>query len=439
VVENNDTATAVQIKSQRSEWIPNRWYGVLFSRELLDKPKKIRRFDLDLALFRDSKGKANCLVDVCPHRGVELSAGKIIRDNLTCPFHGFQFDGRGVCQKIPCNPAKKQIPTVMRAGHFPLREEHGIIWLWWGAVMDDVELPAPPWFLDVEVEKQFSSSISFDWASPFPKTIESNFDHHHAPVLHGPGRGDLGKQTEAHDFNVRREGEVLFLTGRLQEPTSDGAFHPKGYDLQAKVALPGLSYIVIGRYIRLLVVDSPVDDTTTHRLVTYLNHFFRVPVIGKAVISLFRMVDMPTVQRAEDEPVVRTMGRYPDFPERLVAADIAVGQIKKMQKAMMDSELENLAKLPFWVQRQLKGSPLPNAALDRKRVERDPEEEWRRRLLYSTLMSVPVPPLGITLIPFFYLRIRKKWGVAKGTSVSSLVSFLISLLICVYTGWAILH
>jgi phenylpropionate dioxygenase-like ring-hydroxylating dioxygenase large terminal subunit len=439
MVEQDDSAHAPRVAESRTGWIPNRWYGVLLSTELHDKPKKIQRFSLDLALFRDSRGKANCLVDVCPHRGVALSAGAIAGDTLACPYHGFQFDGQGVCQKIPCNPAKKQIPSVMRAGHFPVREEHGIIWLWWGAAVDGVDLPATPWFHDVAVEKHYSSHVAFDWESSFQKTIESNFDHHHAPILHGPGRGDLGKQTEAHEFEVRKEGEVLFLKGRLQEPTSDQTTHPNGYGLAAKTMLPGLSYIEIGKYVHLVAVDSPIDDTMTYRIVFYLNHFLRVPILGKIVIELFRMVDMPTVQKAEDEPVVRTMERYPDFAERLVGADAGVGQIRKLQRAMMDGEVKNFAKLPFWVQRQLNGAPYPNAALDRRAVERDPERTWRKRLVYSTLVSVPAPPLGLILIPACYLRIRKRWGVSRGTSISSLVSFLICLFLSAFLGWLTFH
>jgi nitrite reductase/ring-hydroxylating ferredoxin subunit len=365
-VSEKSDATFVGVAEDRTGWLPNRWYGILFSGDLGSKPKKVKRFGLELVLFRDSKGNANCLVDVCPHRGVALSAGKIVGDNLVCPYHGFQFDGRGACNKIPCNPPKKQIPSVMRAGHFTVREMHGVVWLWWGDVIDAAELPALPWFHDIEVKPQFSSQVSFDWSSSFKKTVEAMFDHHHAPILHGSGRGSLGRQTEAHEFQVHVEGEVLRLTGRLQEPTSDGAFNPKGYDLEAKVMLPGLSYIAIGRYIRILAVDCPIDEASTHRLIIYLNRFLEVPILGKIAMFLFRVVDVWKLQRSEDEPVVRTMDRCPDFPERLVGADIAIGQLRKQRSLLMEAELKNASHLPFWVRRQLRGTPAVSSIASRR-------------------------------------------------------------------------
>ncbi len=349
----DETTKEVKILESRSSWLPNRWYGVLLSKNLKNKPQKIKRFGLDLVLFRNSRGIANCLVDVCPHRGVELSAGKIIGDNLACPYHGFQFDGKGVCHKIPCNESGKQIPATMKAGYFQLREENSIIWLWWGEFREEDRLPKVPWFNDIEVKECPLSRVSFEWASSFQKTVDANLDHHHAPVLHASDKGSLSKKVEAHNFKTKIENEELSLTGRLQEATPDGSFNKSGYELEARVLLPGMSYIRISKYINLIVVDCPIDDTHTHRINLYLNHFLRTPIIGGILIKLFSIVDVPTIQKGEDEPVVSTMERYPDFTERLVGADVGVGQIRRLRKTLMENEIENFDKLPFWVQRQL--------------------------------------------------------------------------------------
>jgi phenylpropionate dioxygenase-like ring-hydroxylating dioxygenase large terminal subunit len=357
VMETQDeTIKKVEILETRISWLPNRWYGVFLSGNLKNKPRQIKRFGLDLVLFRDSRGIASCLVDVCPHRGVELSAGKIIGDNLVCPYHGFQFDGKGICHKIPCNETGKQIPATMKAGYFQLREENSIIWLWWGESKEEDRLPKIPWFNDIEVKEHLLSRVSFEWASSFHKTIDANLDHHHAPILHASGKGSLSKQVEAHNFKTKIENEELLLTGRLQEATHDGSFNKKGYDLEARILSPGTSYIRIGKYINLIVVDCPIDDTNTHRINLYLNHFFKIPILGGVIIKLFSMVDIPTVQKGEDEPVVHTMDRYPDFAERLVGADVGIIQIRRLRKMLMDNELKNFDKFPFWVQRQLRKS-----------------------------------------------------------------------------------
>ncbi len=41
------------------------------------------------------------LEDRCPHRLAALSAGRIVGGKLTCSYHGWQFNGTGLCMAIP--------------------------------------------------------------------------------------------------------------------------------------------------------------------------------------------------------------------------------------------------------------------------------------------------------------------------------------------------
>ena len=47
-------------------------------------------------------GKVFALRDICPHRGVPLSAGRVLAENsVECPYHGWRFKADGVCSLIP--------------------------------------------------------------------------------------------------------------------------------------------------------------------------------------------------------------------------------------------------------------------------------------------------------------------------------------------------
>src|ERR1700759_5272566 len=51
---------------------------------------------------RDRDGKIFALRDICPHRGVPLSAGRVLKDNtVEGPYHGWRFRGDGQCSLIP--------------------------------------------------------------------------------------------------------------------------------------------------------------------------------------------------------------------------------------------------------------------------------------------------------------------------------------------------
>ena len=55
--------------------------------------KQVRIHDRALALF-NIQGQYYLIDDVCPHRGAPLSEGFIEGGEVTCPWHGAQFDLR---------------------------------------------------------------------------------------------------------------------------------------------------------------------------------------------------------------------------------------------------------------------------------------------------------------------------------------------------------
>ena len=83
--------------------IPNGWFAVAFSRELVDgEVKRVRYFDEELVLFRTRSGRAAVLDAYCPHLGAHLAeGGRVIGESMRCPFHGWQYDGDGRLRRDP--------------------------------------------------------------------------------------------------------------------------------------------------------------------------------------------------------------------------------------------------------------------------------------------------------------------------------------------------
>ena len=55
--------------------LKNYWYAVEFADRVKEKPVRVRVFDQDLVLYRDSKGEVVCHSDICIHRGGSLADG----------------------------------------------------------------------------------------------------------------------------------------------------------------------------------------------------------------------------------------------------------------------------------------------------------------------------------------------------------------------------
>lgn len=109
------------------------WYMPALASSL--RPGQMRREMLlgePVLLGRMRDGKAFAMRDICPHRGVPLSAGKILAENtVECPYHGWRFRGDGVCSAIPSlAPGQDLDPTKIRVRNYPVRELDGLIWVY---------------------------------------------------------------------------------------------------------------------------------------------------------------------------------------------------------------------------------------------------------------------------------------------------------------------
>ena len=86
-----------------ASWL-DRWYPVAFLKDLdRQRPQAFTLLEQDLVLWWDGPGGAwRAFEDVCPHRLVPLSEGRINPAGaLECPYHGWTFDGAGQCLTIP--------------------------------------------------------------------------------------------------------------------------------------------------------------------------------------------------------------------------------------------------------------------------------------------------------------------------------------------------
>lgn len=71
------------------------WTPFDYTYNITSKPKSTILDKEPFTFYKDSNNNNILLFDNCPHQGAKLSAGKIIDDNLVCPYHGFKFkDGK---------------------------------------------------------------------------------------------------------------------------------------------------------------------------------------------------------------------------------------------------------------------------------------------------------------------------------------------------------
>ena len=128
----------------------DQWWPVAFTRDLdPTRPKRFTLLEQDLVLWWDAPGESwRAFKDVCPHRLVPLSEGRINESGqLECPYHGWSFDGRGICKAIPqMGEGARSESQQTRCGSFPTATGQGLLFVWSGtaSAADPALLPLVP-------------------------------------------------------------------------------------------------------------------------------------------------------------------------------------------------------------------------------------------------------------------------------------------------------
>jgi phenylpropionate dioxygenase-like ring-hydroxylating dioxygenase large terminal subunit len=115
------------------------WYPVAYLRDLdPDRPTSFTLLGEDLVLWFDRQGdRWRAFADVCPHRLVPLSDGRLnSRGELECPYHGWSFDGEGRCTAIPQASEGQSPGARSRCRAYATATAQGLLFVFSGAPQD---------------------------------------------------------------------------------------------------------------------------------------------------------------------------------------------------------------------------------------------------------------------------------------------------------------
>jgi phenylpropionate dioxygenase-like ring-hydroxylating dioxygenase large terminal subunit len=188
----------------------------------------VRLLEEDLVLWRTPDGRAAVADDLCAHRGTMLSAGGTVTESgcIRCPYHAWEFDPDGQCQRIP-QLANQLVTQKVRVPAYRVKEYAGLVWTCLVAEGQErrgiPELPEadnPDWWTHAGEPPT--------WLCQAPRMIENFLDVAHFGVLHASNFGNpdveiVDSYRPVADLAEHRiDFEFPYLTRDRWSPPVDG-------------------------------------------------------------------------------------------------------------------------------------------------------------------------------------------------------------------------
>jgi phenylpropionate dioxygenase-like ring-hydroxylating dioxygenase large terminal subunit len=293
------------------------WYAVLEASELkASRPLAFKRFGIDLVGWRTCRGEAVIILDLCPHRRARLSGGKLTQDQITCPFHGFQFDKKGSCVHVPetGKPAEN-----LKVQSFLTAESHGFIWLYYS--LDSAgrgPTGQPPWFDGLDHLTRYSL-LAEQWPTHISRCIENQLDYAHLPFVHATTIGARFNPASKVSFDLK-DSAIKFLPN-----SASSAF--------IELLLPNVWRNFISRNFQLVLAFAPVSEAETRLYLRSYSPLIGLPLAGALAGILFSQLNRIILN--QDRKVV--LSQFPQNSlsmssqdERLFLSDAAVVHYRKL-------------------------------------------------------------------------------------------------------------
>jgi len=253
-----------------------------------------------IVIGREADGTPFALRDICPHRGVPLSSGKLMSPSdsgcnasaLECPYHGWKFKTDGSCAEIPSLvPGQDMEIDRIRVRAYPIRETQGNIWIYMASdanadVAPTINPPSVPHFENGKpgIRETMSFSCHIDHA------VIGLMDPAHGPFVHGSWwwRSSSSIHEKAKDFAPNERGFTMVAHAPSK---NSGAYKILGGAPVTEIAfqLPGIRIETIRtkkHTICGLTTVTPIDENHTEITQTF---YWTIPfmAIAKPLARLF--------------------------------------------------------------------------------------------------------------------------------------------------------
>ena len=228
------------------------------------KARRLRILGEDLTLYRGESGRPHLIAGRCAHRCTTLHTGWVRGEELQCMYHGWRYDGTGLCTDIPAENRARSTPVKISG--YPVHEYGDVLFAYLG------EGPAPVFDLPRKDVLEQSDRAVFTqlqiWDCNWFQQVENSLDAVHVSFVHVWGK--MGRFGEAVTAAIPKLSYEETAAGIRQIATrsetnvrvSDWTFPNNNH-----IIVPGAEKDDPWTHISVWAV--PIDDVHTARFTMY--------------------------------------------------------------------------------------------------------------------------------------------------------------------------
>ena len=267
------------------------WYVIGTKTEfVINKPKKVTIWNKNYVVWKSDSNNYHALDDVCSHKGASLSYGKVINNNIACPYHGYEFDINGTLKKVPgiCF----QHSPIQDLSKFDVIEKNG--WVYLNTYSDiarknnnGTEL-IDNIFVEEEVAKNDSAvflSMNFNCYSRI--LSENSLDVMHIGFVHTFGNSK--KPDPIENYPPKKVGVNHYKTSYTYEAGSESIarkiFNVKNLTIENEFILPHttVARVIFGEHTSTVITFAlPVTENKSRLFVKTYRNFWK-NILGDAL------------------------------------------------------------------------------------------------------------------------------------------------------------
>jgi len=272
----------------------HQWY-VVAENDKIEKnvPTKIVLNNVPITIWKNNDNSYAAVHDICPHRGVSLSRGRVDTKTgcVVCPYHTFKYNS---CGRMVQSPGQKNLRTSTTFSHktdivyYRIKEVNNWVYLYDKPLYDVFESPPlhDVWFEPEAFDQDYRYiTLSKDFNVDARTVTENSLDILHISELHNFGnpRDPLPKSDKTEKVGEEHTRvSYKYKAGPTSIPKL--VYNIEELIIENEYVLPHytVARVKFGDFINTIVTSAmPISDDKTKLFVkTYRNNLItHIPII----------------------------------------------------------------------------------------------------------------------------------------------------------------